>query len=256
MLYPASTSLCLLPAYISALHSHLASTAGHGFESHFEHFFFINACACVPLSISPWFLRYLNEAGRLAYGRIRYRRPKDPAAQRERECYKGYPGLGNRSIVYPYSSVGNPFTLGLNPHFWVFGFHILGPSALLLSECAANRSRNCLATYLGCRALFSFVLLGREFSSQYACFCVALHRSTRLLPFRPPEAFRPWVWTIVRGFCLYFLPWHPAYECVSFCSLCRKVGRSSYWFALFPPPTTCTFIFVVCFSLGSFSRQY
>ena len=28
-------------------------------------------------------------------------------------CYKDYPGLGNRSISYPYSSVGNTFTFGV-----------------------------------------------------------------------------------------------------------------------------------------------
>ena len=27
-----------------------------------------------------------------------------------RQCYKDYPGMGNRSIFYPYSSVGNTFT--------------------------------------------------------------------------------------------------------------------------------------------------
>ena len=57
--------------------------------------------------------RYWNEAGRSAYGRTRYRNPQNPAVQRGGECYKDYPGdylgLGNRSIFYPYSSVGNIF---------------------------------------------------------------------------------------------------------------------------------------------------
>ena len=42
--------------------------------------------------------------------RIRLRRPKDPAVWRGGECYKDYLGQGNRSVVYPYSSVGNTFT--------------------------------------------------------------------------------------------------------------------------------------------------
>ena len=42
---------------------------------------------------------------------MRFRRPKDPAVQRGGECYKDCPGLGNRSIFYPYRSVGNTFTL-------------------------------------------------------------------------------------------------------------------------------------------------
>ena len=29
----------------------------------------------------------------------------------EESCFKDYPRLGNRSIFYPYSSVGNTFTL-------------------------------------------------------------------------------------------------------------------------------------------------
>ena len=37
-------------------------------------------------------------------------RPKDPAVPRGGECYKAYPGLGNRSIFYPGSSVGSTIT--------------------------------------------------------------------------------------------------------------------------------------------------
>ena len=37
-------------------------------------------------------------------------RPKDPAGPRGGECYKAYPGLGNRSIFYPGSSVGSTIT--------------------------------------------------------------------------------------------------------------------------------------------------
>ena len=37
-------------------------------------------------------------------------RPKDPAVTRGGECYKAYPGLGNRSIFYPGSSVGSTIT--------------------------------------------------------------------------------------------------------------------------------------------------
>ena len=33
-------------------------------------------------------------------------RPKDPAVPKGGKCYKAYPGLGNRSIFYPGSSVG------------------------------------------------------------------------------------------------------------------------------------------------------
>ena len=38
-------------------------------------------------------------------------RPKDPAVPRGGECYKAHPGLGNRSIFYPGSSVGSTITL-------------------------------------------------------------------------------------------------------------------------------------------------
>ena len=38
-------------------------------------------------------------------------RPKDPAVPRGGGCYKAYPGLGNRSIFYPGSSVGSTITL-------------------------------------------------------------------------------------------------------------------------------------------------
>ena len=38
-------------------------------------------------------------------------RPKDPAVPRGGECYKAYPGLGNRSTFYPGSSVGSTITL-------------------------------------------------------------------------------------------------------------------------------------------------
>ena len=37
-------------------------------------------------------------------------RPKDPAVPRGGECYKAYPGLGNRSIFYPGSSAGSTIT--------------------------------------------------------------------------------------------------------------------------------------------------
>ena len=42
-------------------------------------------------------------------------RPKDPAVPRGGECYKAYPGKGNRSIFYPGSSVGSTITM------WVVG---------------------------------------------------------------------------------------------------------------------------------------
>ena len=38
-------------------------------------------------------------------------RPEDPAVPRGGECYKDNPGLGNRSIVYPGSSVGSTITM-------------------------------------------------------------------------------------------------------------------------------------------------
>ena len=37
-------------------------------------------------------------------------RPTDPAVPRGAECYKAYPGLGNRSIFCPGSSVGSTIT--------------------------------------------------------------------------------------------------------------------------------------------------
>ena len=37
------------------------------------------------------------------------RRPKYPAVERGGEWCKDYPGLGNRSVLYPYSSLGNSF---------------------------------------------------------------------------------------------------------------------------------------------------
>ena len=51
-----------------------------------------------------------NRVGQRTDVCIRFRRRKDPAVQRGGECYKDYPGLGNRSVCYPYSSVGNTFT--------------------------------------------------------------------------------------------------------------------------------------------------
>ena len=38
---------------------------------------------------------------------------KDPAVPRGGECYKAYPGLGNRSIFYPGGSVGTTITSGV-----------------------------------------------------------------------------------------------------------------------------------------------
>ena len=40
-------------------------------------------------------------------------RPKDPAVPRGGKCYKAYPGLGNRSIFDPGSSVGSTITFGI-----------------------------------------------------------------------------------------------------------------------------------------------
>ena len=72
------TNACLLQ---------LASTAGHEFESHFEHFFSKN-CLRVRLTInmSPWAPRIIKEH------RSRHVQPhtktKNPAVQRGGECYK------------------------------------------------------------------------------------------------------------------------------------------------------------------------
>ena len=38
-------------------------------------------------------------------------RPKDPAVPRGGKCCKAYPGLGNRSMFYPGSSVGSTITV-------------------------------------------------------------------------------------------------------------------------------------------------
>ena len=40
-------------------------------------------------------------------------RPKDPAVPRGGECCKAYPGLGNRSIFYPGSSLVSTITFGV-----------------------------------------------------------------------------------------------------------------------------------------------
>ena len=40
-------------------------------------------------------------------------RPKDPAVPRGGECYKARPGLGNRSILYPGTSVGTTSKFGV-----------------------------------------------------------------------------------------------------------------------------------------------
>ena len=67
--------------------------------------------------MSPWVSRIWIEIWVGTYDRIkrpvnRYI-PKIPPFQRGGECYKAYPGLGNRSILYPGSSVGITITFGI-----------------------------------------------------------------------------------------------------------------------------------------------
>ena len=99
------------------MHRDLASSAGHKFEPHFEHFFykklFSRASYYKHVSLDPQDLdRSLGRHVRLNTETRQPIRPKDPAVPRGGECYKAYPGLGNWSIFYPGSSVGSTITLG------------------------------------------------------------------------------------------------------------------------------------------------
>ena len=86
------------------------------FESHFEHFFQKKCFRVrVVINTSPWVPRIWIEVWVCTYGRIR--RPVDryvtnAAVPRGGKCCKAYPGLGNRSIFYPGSSVGSTITYG------------------------------------------------------------------------------------------------------------------------------------------------
>ena len=121
---------------------------GHRFESHFERFCHRNACACVPKSISPWFPRHWNEAGRSAYDRTRYTVPTPRRFRRSEGWYKDYPGLGNRSAFYPHSWVGNTFTSVRPSTFhlpWTNGCGIHGRprrTRMYHADCCTTRSNN------------------------------------------------------------------------------------------------------------------
>ena len=97
---------------------------GHEFESHFEHFS-SKKCLRVRLiiSMSPWVPRIWIEVW---VGIIRTSVHGDPSSATSQtsrrpkgggECYKDYPGLGNRSIFYPGSSVaGSTITYSCKTH--------------------------------------------------------------------------------------------------------------------------------------------
>ena len=68
--------------------------------------------------MSPWVPRIWIEVWVGTYHRMwrpvnRYIHPKDPTFPRGGECCKAYPGLGNRSIFYPGSSVGSTITFSI-----------------------------------------------------------------------------------------------------------------------------------------------
>ena len=104
--------------YSNDIHGDLASSAGHEFESHFEHFFykklFSRASYYKQVSLNPQDLD--RSFGRHVRPYTETRQPirlKDPAVPRGGKCYKAYPGLGNRSIFYLGSSVGKTITFDI-----------------------------------------------------------------------------------------------------------------------------------------------
>ena len=126
--------------------------------------------------------------GRSAYGRIRCRRLKDLAVQRGGECCKDYPELGYRSIFYPYSSVGNAFTItsqcSTTPNWRATLFNV-STWMLLRSPCARGRG--------GVGVLATCVAIPSRLLSTY-------RSSRRIIPVCQPAALHTPCATIVMDY--------------------------------------------------------
>ena len=152
--------------------SHLASSVGHGFVSHFKRFLetLVRASIRIYIRISPWSLvpRYWNEARRspYVYARIRYPRPKDPAGQRGGEFCKDwdYPlwTLCGLSINLFYPSYYIAHSIGsINILTFILFF-----SSLYYQHLSASRSAS-LPRFFVVSKIFAFFAF---FVSVRACF--------------------------------------------------------------------------------------